>query len=107
MLADRRNVESSEVVAARVAAARERAAARLSGTPWRVNAEVPGPILRRLWPLDRQALAPLERELDLGLLSARALDRIIRVSWTLADLAGEDRPGPDELARALYLRISG
>ena len=34
----------------RVAAARERCAARLAGTPWRVNAEVPGTALRRAFP---------------------------------------------------------
>ena len=33
--------EATAVIAARVAAARERAALRLAGTPWRVNAEIP------------------------------------------------------------------
>ena len=33
------------------------------------------------------ALAPLERAMDLGQVSARGADRIIRLSWTLADLA--------------------
>ena len=42
MLYDRKFAEPSAVVAQRVAAARERCAARLAGTPWRVNAEVPG-----------------------------------------------------------------
>ena len=42
MLYDRKFAEPSAVVAERVAAARERCAARLAGTPWRVNAEVPG-----------------------------------------------------------------
>src|SRR5690606_41568375 len=38
--------EPSAAVAARVAAAREAAAQRLAGTPWRLNGEGPGPSLR-------------------------------------------------------------
>ena len=50
MLYDRKFAEPSAVVAERVAAARERCAARLAGTPWRLNAEVPGAALRRAFP---------------------------------------------------------
>ena len=50
MLCDRRFAESSAVAAQRVAAARERSAARLAGTPWRLNAEIPGAQLRRAFP---------------------------------------------------------
>ena len=35
--------------------------------------------------------------MDLGEISARGVDRIVRMSWTLADLAGVDRPGQDEI----------
>jgi magnesium chelatase family protein len=41
--------ESTATVAERVRAARERAAARLTGTPWRTNSEVPGRELRSRW----------------------------------------------------------
>ncbi len=58
-------------VAARVAAARERMARRLAGTPWRVNAEVPGHVLRRRWPLPWDVVAAAEQELDRGGLTAR------------------------------------
>ena len=47
LLNDRKFAETSTAVAARVAQARSRAARRLAGTPWRVNAEVPGAELRR------------------------------------------------------------
>src|SRR5262249_32252009 len=43
--------EPSAAVAGRVLAARARAAARLVATPWRLNAEVPGPYLRDQLPL--------------------------------------------------------
>jgi magnesium chelatase family protein len=39
--------------------------------------------------------------MDLGQVSARGADRIIRMSWTLADLAGRPRPGRDEISAAL------
>ena len=51
MLYDRKFAETSAVVAERVAAARERAAQRLRGSPWRLNAEIPGAELRRSFPL--------------------------------------------------------
>ncbi len=104
LLADRGNVEPSEVVAARVSVARERAARRFAATPWRTNTEIPGRELRGRWAPARPALKAAERALDLGRLSARGLDRVLRVAWTLADLAEVDRPGAEEIDEALYLR---
>jgi magnesium chelatase family protein len=103
LLSDRSFAESSPVVAARVAAARERTAARLKGTPWRLNAEIPGSELRRVFPPAPGSLAPLERAMDLGRISARGVDRVIRVAWTLADLAGIARPTVSETSYALGL----
>jgi len=103
LLSDRHFAESSPVVAARVAAARERAAARLKDTPWRLNAEIPGSELRRVFPPAPGSLAPLERAMDLGQVSARGVDRVIRVAWTLADLAGIARPTVSETSYALGL----
>ena len=34
-------------------------------------------------------------DLERGLLTARGLDRVLRVAWTVADLAGHDRPDGD------------
>jgi magnesium chelatase family protein len=103
LLCDRRLAESSAVVAERVRAARERAARRLAGTCWRLNAEIPGSELRRTFRPGPGALAPLERAMDLGQVSARGADRIIRLSWTLADLAGVDKPRRNEVGYALGL----
>lgn len=103
LLSDRRFAEPSSVVAARVAAARGRAAARLRGTPWRLNADIPGSELRRRFRPAPGALAPLERAMDLGEISARGVDRVIRVAWTMADLAGVARPTADETSYALGL----
>jgi magnesium chelatase family protein len=103
MLYDRKFAEPSAVVAQRVAAARQRCAARFGGTPWRVNAEVPGTVLRRSFPPKPKALASLDRVMELGQVSARGADKIVRVAWSLADLAGEDQPGPDQVNLAIGL----
>jgi magnesium chelatase family protein len=103
LLSDRQLAEPSQVVAARVAEARARAACRLAGTSWRLNAEVPGTELRRRFRPAPGALAPLERAMDRGQISARGADRVIRMSWTLADLAGRDRPSLAEIGTGLGL----
>ncbi|MFD8283937.1 ATP-binding protein [Streptomyces samsunensis] len=96
--------ESSESVAARVQEARERSAVRLLDTPWRLNSEVPGHELRTRWQPVPGALREAERDMERGLLTARGLDRVLRVAWTVADLAGHDRPMAPDIAQALQLR---
>jgi magnesium chelatase family protein len=103
LLNDRNFTEPSRVVALRVAQARERAAHRLRGTPWRLNAEVPGSELRRTYPPTPGSLAVLERSLERGQISARGVVKVIRVAWTLADLAGKPRPTRDDCHAALAL----
>ncbi|HWS58370.1 MAG TPA: YifB family Mg chelatase-like AAA ATPase [Actinotalea sp.] len=97
--------ETTAVVAARVAAARAAATRRLRGTAWRTNAEVPGTWLRAHG--GPSVHRDLDRALDTGLLSLRGVDRVLRVAWTLADLAGLDLPGPDQVGQALLLRTRG
>jgi magnesium chelatase family protein len=72
--------ESTAVVGQRVRSARERAAHRLAGTPWRTNAEVPGQELRHRWRLDPAALRPALAAMDKGQLTARGVDRVLRVT---------------------------
>jgi magnesium chelatase family protein len=103
LLNDRNFAESSQVVALRVAQARDRAARRLCGTPWRLNGEVPGSELRRTWPPAPGSLAVIERSLERGQISARGVVKVIRVAWTIADLAGHPRPAKDECHAALSL----
>ncbi|MEV4223530.1 YifB family Mg chelatase-like AAA ATPase [Nonomuraea sp. NPDC049725] len=103
LLADRQFVESSRTVAQRVLLARERAAKRFAGTPWRTNAEIPSSTLHADYRPPDAAMRPITSCLDSGTLSARGLDRVVRVAWTLADLAGKDRPDEDETSAALAL----
>ena len=97
--------EGTAVVARRVAAARAIAADRLSGTGLSVNGDVPGRLLRERWPVPRPSLRLAERALERGVLSVRGFDRVLRVAWTLADLAGRTVPGSDEIAEALGMRL--
>ncbi|MBO4256053.1 YifB family Mg chelatase-like AAA ATPase [Streptomyces griseorubiginosus] len=96
--------ESTATVAERVRAARERAAARLAGTPWRTNSEVPGRELRSRWHAVSGAMDEAERNLERGVLTARGLDRVLRVAWTVADIVGHDRPDATDVGLALQLR---
>jgi len=101
-------VEDTAAVRARVAAARAAAAERWAGCPdaagARSNAEVPGRVLRSVWGLDRSAVQPLDRALAHGVLSARGVDRCLRLAWTVADLDGATVPREPHVAEALMLR---
>ncbi|SCL33778.1 magnesium chelatase family protein [Micromonospora pallida] len=97
--------EPSAVVAARVATARAAATERWAAVGHRLNAELPGPVLRRPpFRLPAGDTAELRRRLDNGSLSARGFDRIIRLAWSIADLDGRLRPSRDDVWEAIGLR---
>lgn len=95
--------ETSGIVLQRVLEARARQARRLAGTPWSTNGEVAGSFLRKRLPLPVD-VTPLEKALSRGKISARGVDKILRLAWTLADLAGEERIGMDQLRMAMVMR---
>jgi magnesium chelatase family protein len=97
--------EPTAAIRARVEAARDRAAFRLLATPWTTNAEIPGPELRRHWPVPVAAMTQLYADLDRGSLSTRGVDRVLKVAWTVADLAGHDRPDTGDVTAARELRF--
>jgi len=94
-------VEPTAVVAARVAEARARSQARLQGTGWRRNAEVPGHIARAGVP-DR-GLALVEKQVLKGHMSTRGVDKVARLAWTLADLAGRGKVTVDDVVAGMAL----
>lgn len=93
--------ECSEVVAARVARARDAALRR--GV--HANAHIPAQLLDDVAPLGPKARALLQRHLERGSLSARGMVSARGVARTIADLSGAEGPiGEAELALALALR---
>jgi magnesium chelatase family protein len=95
--------ESSSAIAQRVLKAREAARRRFADMPWTVNAQIPSGELRRRWSPDVAGQRLLEQAAGASI-SLRGLDRVLRVAWTVADLAGIPRPGADQVAIALGLR---
>ncbi len=89
----------------RIDAARAQAAERLRETPWRLNGHVPGVWLRSSAGVPRKgATVHLDRALERGGITMRGYDRVLRLAWTIADLDGVERPGEDQVGRALLLR---
>ncbi len=97
--------ETSAVIRARVAAARERQRERYRVLPGvRTNAEAPGRWLQSHGALSDQARELLGTAADRLRLSARAFHRTLRVARTVADLDGEARIEPGAIAEALMFR---
>jgi magnesium chelatase family protein len=99
---------TSAEVAARVAAARDRQAARYAGHgSVRVNAEAEGRLLEEVAEPDPEGRALLLRAAERFGLSARGYHRVLRVARTLADLAGSDRVRMPHVAEAVGFRLVG
>ena len=96
--------EPSEAVAERVMDARERQLARLGPLGYAVNAEVPGPVLRRRVPLPG-GIELLERAVSRGQLSARGVDRCSGWPGASRIWRGRASPTADHLMAALGMRL--
>ena len=99
--------ESSADIAKRVSAARALAEERFSGRGIALNSQIPARDLRSDFKPDRKAMAFLHDELDRERLTARGLHKVIRLSWTLSDLAGGHQPTLDDVTQAYSLREGG
>lgn len=96
--------ESSALVAQRVQSARDRQRWRLQGTCWASNGEVSGSYLRRELP-SSEGTDILDTAVSRGHLSARGVDKVLRVAWTICDLAGRDRPSVTDVRTAVMMRL--
>lgn len=96
--------ESSYAIRGRVITARTRAAERFASNPWSLNSEIPLGALRREFRPTRAAMNFLHDALDRELITARGLHKIIRLSWTLADLSNHPSPTLEDVEQAYLLR---
>ncbi len=103
-LADIRPSESSDAIRERVIRAREVQKRRFAGTSVHTNAMMNTKMLRKFCPLSGDATELLGQAMERLDLSARAYDRIIKVSRTIADLDGSPDIGPMHIAEAIGYR---
>jgi magnesium chelatase family protein len=96
--------ESSATVRARVIAAREVQHRRFAGRPVRCNARMGSRELRQFVTLDESTAGLLRTAMTDLNLSARAYDRILKVSRTLADLSGRDAVIAEDVMEAIQYR---
>jgi magnesium chelatase family protein len=96
--------ESSESIRNRVMSARAKAVHRFKHESWKLNSEIPPRALRQQFQPERAAMNFLHDELDKERITARGLHKIIRTSWTIADLKGVDRPTLVEVEESYRLR---
>jgi magnesium chelatase family protein len=93
--------EGSEVVGARIAAARALAASRPQGG---LNGRLTGRRLRAACRLDRAAERRVVQLADLERATGRGTERILRVARTIADLAGAEALAEEHLDEAAWFR---
>lgn len=100
----RQEGESSAVIRERVEAARRRQQARYAGLGFSCNAHLTGRHLRQFCPLSPKQQEILLQAVEVFSLSARAFDRILRVTRTIADLAGRETVSDNDLYEAIQFR---
>lgn len=98
--------ETTAVVAARVAAARDIQRRRFADRPkLRTNADLSGAMLEEIVPLDTESRALILKASERLGLTARGYHRILRSARTIADLAGSDAVRVNHLAEAIGYRL--
>mgnify|MGYP000919445061 FL=1 len=68
------------------------------------NAQMTSKLIRKFCQLDEAGVALLKNAMERLGLSARAYDRILKVSRTIADLDGSEAIRPDHVAEAIQYR---
>lgn len=95
--------DSSEEIRGRVINARERQVARFKGEGFSNSSMTPKQI-RNFCALDAASEELLEKAMQRQGLSARAHDRILKVSRTIADLEGKENIEPGHISEAINYR---
>jgi magnesium chelatase family protein len=105
-LADEASGEPTSAIRERVGRARSIQQARRPGSGARVNAELHGRSVWRQCRPDGAARRLLMQAVERLGLSARGYDRVLKVARTIADLAGADIVGGEQVAEALQYRVN-
>ena len=104
-LSDKMAVESSEMVRGRVIRARDIQEKRFADDPdIYCNAQMNTKLQRKHCYVDQPGKEMLKTAMDRIGLSARAYDRILKVSRTIADLEQSEDIQPNHLAEAIQYR---
>lgn len=103
-LADKRQVETSAMVRARVQEARERQLARFTGTRLTCNSEMGPAEVRDFCNVDAAGEKLLKAAMQQLHLSARAFHRVLKLARTIADLANCDIISTNHIAEAIQYR---
>ncbi len=103
-LSDVRLGEPSKVVRARVEAARERQRTRFAGTALLCNADMGPAEIREFCKVDDASKNLLKAAMQQLHLSARAYHRVLKLSRTIADLAGSEQIQTAHIAEAIQYR---
>lgn len=101
----KRRVESSESIRQRVVKAREIQTARFKDHPnIYCNAMMPSNMVKQICEINDSGKHLLKTAMERLGLSARAYDRILKVSRTIADLSGDNEIRVEHLAEAIQYR---
>lgn len=104
-LSDERKGESSVDIRKRVTAAREIQSERFKDTETlHYNAQMNVKHIRKYCALNDQSKQLIKTAMEKLNLSARAYDRILKVSRTIADLANSENIAPEHIAEAIQYR---
>jgi magnesium chelatase family protein len=97
-------ISSSATIRTRVAKARRVQSERFDGTKIYCNAQMGNRHIRKYCLIDLSSSTLLETAMDRLGLSARAFNRILKISRTIADLDGKTDIGADHVAEAIQYR---
>lgn len=104
-LSSAKNSDNSTVIRERVIKAREMQAERYKNNPGiYCNAQISSKMLKEICVIDNVGQNLLKAAMEKLNLSARAYDRILKVSRTIADLSGSEKIKPEHLAEAIQYR---
>jgi len=103
-LRDIRSGESSAEIQVRVEAARQHQRERFEGTAIASNADMRPAQIRKYCALDEECQALMKTAMRQLQLTARAYHRVLKLSRTIADLAGAEEITQVHLAEALQYR---